>query len=147
MFPDFYSGEDAGYYCLKAAAECHQAFAAYYRECRRYFNSVLRGIGLGVGIDYGRVEVANLDGGLTAVGAAVVYACRMSHAPAGRTYINQPADQLLRDRYRDDYAAVETTLHVKSEGKTVAYAPTIDLQHIEPARPAWAWELIRSTST
>lgn len=81
FFPDFYSGEDAGYYAMTAAARCHKAFEEHYARSRTFFTSVLKDTGLGIGIDYGQVHLVQVAGGLTVVGAPVVYACRMGEHP------------------------------------------------------------------
>jgi hypothetical protein len=61
FFPDFYSGEDAGYYVLDVAVRCHQAFNEIYKDFRSSFISVLKDIGLGIGIDYGEVHYRTLS--------------------------------------------------------------------------------------
>jgi adenylate cyclase len=81
FFPDFYSGDDAAYYTIAAADKCHATFTDHYQRFRRSFSSILTGIGLGIGIDYGPVHLVQMAGGLTVVGAPVVYACRLSAAP------------------------------------------------------------------
>jgi class 3 adenylate cyclase len=85
FFPEFYSGPEAASYAIATADKCHAAFARHYRTFRKSFTSVLTEIGLGIGIDYGSVHLVQLGRGLTVVGTAVVYACRLSGAPAGGT--------------------------------------------------------------
>jgi hypothetical protein len=51
-YPDFYSGDDAGYYALNSAALCHQAFKDTYKAFRNSFTSILKDAGLGIGIYY-----------------------------------------------------------------------------------------------
>ena len=59
----------------------------HLRSCRR---------GLGIGIDYGTVALVDSFASLTVVGPAVVYACRFTFSPAGKTYLNEQAYRALR---------------------------------------------------
>ncbi len=61
FFPDFYSGPDAIYYALKAAEDCHEEFCQHYKESRRCFLAVLNDVGLGIGIDYGKAYLADVN--------------------------------------------------------------------------------------
>src|SRR5262249_2842053 len=74
FFPEFFTGDDAGYWVVKAANECHRAFELRYREFRSSFSTILIEVGLGIGIDYGTVHLVQMAGGLTVVGSPVVYA-------------------------------------------------------------------------
>src|ERR1700730_4336105 len=56
FFPEFYSGSDAGYFALRAAPTCHKVFASHYEKHRHCFISVLKELGLGIGLDYGQVQ-------------------------------------------------------------------------------------------
>ncbi len=91
LFPEFFSGKDAGYYALAAADACHATFEKHYRAHRNSFRSVLKDVGLGIGVDYGECHLVLVAGNLTIVGSPVVYACRLGGAPAGLTLLNQPA--------------------------------------------------------
>ena len=137
FFPDFFSGPDAGYFVLKAAQQCHAAFRARYKEHRSSFTPVLNDVGLGIGIDHGNVSLLHLPHGLAVVGGAVVYACRLSGAPSGRTYVNQPAFDIVTSRYGDACAAAETALEVKHEGRILCHE--VELQAItrQISAPAW----------
>ncbi len=68
---------------LRAAKDCHAAFKACYKEHRSSFTPVLNDVGLGIGIDYGSINLLHLPHGLAIVGGAVVYACRLAGAPPG----------------------------------------------------------------
>src|SRR5205823_4548279 len=57
FFPDFYSGQDAAYLVVRAAAVCHLVFDEQYRRHRHCFNCVLKDAGLGIGIDFGSVAM------------------------------------------------------------------------------------------
>lgn len=100
FFPDFYSGEDAIYYALKTAAEAHQLFQIEYTKYYNSFTVVRADVGLGIGIDYGETCLTSISNDLTVVGIPVVYACRLSSAPANHTYLNQSAFEVISEKYR-----------------------------------------------
>jgi class 3 adenylate cyclase len=137
IFPLFYSGKDAGYLAITAAAECHQAFSEHFRASRKCFNSALADIGLGIGIDFGKVRMVEISSDLTVVGAPVVYACRMGGAPFGNIYLNVPAYELVigRDRAYFDFEEVE--LPVKHEGSMQAHKVTTNGKLKSVDIPQW----------
>jgi class 3 adenylate cyclase len=137
FFPDKFSGEDAAYHAIKAAAESHRIFDRIYKSSRRSFSSVLKGVGLGIGIDFGRVRLLKVAEGLTVVGAPVAYACRLSGAPAGRTLLNQPALDMVEERYRRYVNIEETSIEIKHEGEIVAYDASTNHVAFSPILPAW----------
>lgn len=139
FFPDFYSGSDAGYYAVKAAAECHQIFKAHYEQHRNSFISILLDTGLGIGIDFGKVQIVEVAGDISVVGSPVVYACRMAGANAGETYTNYPAYEALFEKYDHlDFEMKE--LLIKHEGRTLAYGVHSNGKRYEPSIPAWCSE-------
>lgn len=137
FFPDFYSGEDAGFFAMRAANSCHEVFTNLYRNSRHCFVSILKEIGLGVGIDYGNVQIVQIGGDFTVVGTPVVYACRMGSAEPGRTYVNQPAFEMLFDRYSAVCDFDPQELPIKHEGKTLAYSVEFNGKVFNPAAPVW----------
>lgn len=137
FFPDGFSGEDAPYSVVKAASECHDIFQRIYKANRGSFTSVLTGIGLGIGIDYGLVRLLRVAEGLTVVGVPVVYACRMSGANPGHTLINQPAYEVIGSKFGKHVALSETTLDIKHEGEVLAYDAKLSNERYEPALPSW----------
>ena len=138
FFPDFYSGKDSGYWVIKAAHACHDAFRARYKEFRSSFTTVLTNVGLGIGIDHGPAHLVQMAGGLTVVGAPVVYACRMGGAPAGMTLLNQPAYEQISRQFSHYCFLRETELDFKHEGSTLAYAVELSKVAYDPAKPDWA---------
>jgi adenylate cyclase len=138
FFPDFYSGGDAGYWVIKAAHQCHESFSTRYKEFRSSFTTVLTSVGLGIGIDYGPAHLVQMAGGLTVVGAPVVYACRMAGAPAGSTFLNQLAYERISERYSPYCFLRETELDLKHEGPTLAYSVELSKGTYEPHPPEWA---------
>jgi class 3 adenylate cyclase len=140
FFPDFYSGADAGYYAVAAADRCHASFREHYQRFRRSFSSVLTGIGLGIGVDYGSVHLVQMAGGLTVVGAPVVYACRLSGAPPGVTLVNQPAYEVISDGFGATCFIDETTIEIKHEGGMLAYEVRLNGRQYEPNLPSWRRE-------
>ena len=101
FFPDFYTGPDAGYYALACADEMHRIFEEFYTGSRNCFTAVLKDVWLGIGLDRGETHLVYLVEGLTVLGTPVVYACRMSGAPAGTTFLNQPAFEPIDEKYND----------------------------------------------
>jgi class 3 adenylate cyclase len=137
FFPDFYSGEDAGFWAIRTAATCHLIFKEEYHKHRSCFSSVLSDVGLGIGIDFGAVNLFSLWGGLTVVGAPVVYACRMAAAPAGTTLLNQPAYEQALEKYSAFCKFRERSIDVKGEGPTVTYEVELSGKAYEPIAPDW----------
>jgi class 3 adenylate cyclase len=137
VFPEFFSGDDAGFRVINTAIRCHQIFEEIYNENRNCFVAVLKDAGLGIGIDYGDIHIVNIGGEFTVVGIPVVYACRMSGAPAYQTLLNQPAYEQLLDKYPVfDFA--EDEIDVKHEGRTVVYKVSQNNKTYEPSLPSWA---------
>jgi class 3 adenylate cyclase len=141
FFPEFYSGQDSGFYAVKAALECHDVFRRHYKSSRTSFTSVLTEVGLGIGIDYGQTHLLRMADGLTVVGQPVVYACRLGAAPRGKTYLNQPAYEKVCGRPNSAFLFAEETLDIKHEGSILAYSVAFSGNQAEPALPAWTHEV------
>lgn len=122
FFPDFYSGADAGYSVVAAADAAHTLFRSHYDSNRQCFFSIIKDVGLGIGIDEGTVNLVQVGDGLTVVGTPVVYACRMGAAPAGMTLLNQPAYEKIFESFSEVCTFAETELDVKHEGRHLAYS-------------------------
>jgi len=137
FFPDFFSGDDAGFRVVSAADMCHKVFNDRYREFRGSFISVLKDVGLGIGIDYGSVHLVQMANGLTVVGAPVVYACRMAGAPSGKTLLNQPAYEKISGSFSGHCFFAETALDLKHEGMTLSYEVSLNGKEYEPQAPSW----------
>lgn len=137
FFPEFYSGRDAAYLAVSAADKCHEAFNEHYHAFRKSFTSILIDIGLGIGIDYGSVHLVQMAGGLTVVGAPVVYACRLSGGPAGKTFVNQPAYEIISDRFGAYCFVDETIIDIKHEGRMLAYEARLNGRGYALTRPGW----------
>ena len=136
-FPEFFSGPDAGYRAISTAHKAHLIFAKRYKQHRRSFFTILTDVGLGIGIDYGNVRFMRIAGDLTVVGAPVVYAARMSSAPAGKSVLNQPAYEKISTRYRAFCSMSETELDIKHEGRVLAYEVRLKKRVFTPAAPPW----------
>jgi class 3 adenylate cyclase len=137
FFPEFFSGRDAGYLALRAASECHEVFSSVYKTHRHCFSAVLTDTGLGIGLDYGAVQLVQIGGDFTVVGTPVVYACRMSGATAGRTFVNQPAFEQLFELFSEYCDFEETELEIKHEGKTLAHKARLNGKPYEHVQPEW----------
>jgi len=137
FFPDFYIGKDAGFRAISMAQQCQDAFTSAYTRFRSSFTTVLNDVGLGIGIDYGEVNLLQVAGGLTVVGSPVVYACRLSNAPAGHIYVNQCAFEEVSARYGSSCYSNEVALEVKHEGAVLCYDVELTKRDFEPAIPDW----------
>lgn len=137
FFPDFYSGDDAAFLAVSAADRCHTTFNSHYHNSRKSFTSILTDIGLGIGIDFGRVHLVQVAGGLTVVGAPVVYACRLSQAPSGLTLANQPAYEVISERCGGSCFTAERELEIKHEGRMLAYEVKLNSRPYTPSVPSW----------
>lgn len=140
FFPDFYSGPDAAYLALLAADRSHAAFNELYRQSRGVFNSILKDTGLGIGIDYGQVHLVQMAGGLTVVGAPVVYACRFGGAPPGCTLANHAAYEQILARNAEHVMVREAEIEIKHDGPTLAYDVRLNGREFSPAPPGWLKE-------
>lgn len=137
FFPLKYTGEDAGYFAIRAAAECHAIFTRQYKIHRHCFTSILADVGLGIGIDYGETHLVSLWGGLTVVGEPVVYACRLGGASAGQTLVDQEAYEITYDKYKACCTFGETVLPTKSDGNLIVYRVQLYETLQNPSPPPW----------
>jgi len=137
FFPEFYSGGDAVCRAARVALNCHTRFKALYKDCRPLFKSVLNDTGLGIGIDFGDVCLFNVGDGLTVVGEPVVYACRFSVEGTCTTTVNQPAFEMLREKYGDAFSFIEKNVEVKNEGNFLGYQMTGVSRKIPLQAPSW----------
>jgi hypothetical protein len=137
FFPEFYSGKDAGYLALLAPQLCQEKFNELYKQFRGSFSTVLRDVGLGIGIDYGPVHLLRVAGGLTVVGSPVVYACRLSGAPPGQIFLNQPASEEILSKYGGLCYSDEVDLEIKHEGTVLAYNVKLTRKDFKPVEPEW----------
>ncbi len=137
FFPEFFAGEDAGFYAIAVADRCHRIFREKYREFRNSFTSVLNNVGLGIGIDYGPTHLVKMAGGLTVVGVPVVYACRMGGAPPEITLLNQPAYEKISEQFSACCSFQETELDIKHEGSMLAYEVRLYGKQYTPRVPTW----------
>jgi len=143
FFPYFYSGPDAIFYALKSADESHEVFKKHYDEHRHCFSTVLKDVGLGIGIDCGDAYLTTINNELTIVGEPVVYACRFSAVEHGKTILNQPAYEEVKLMYQDHCQLRESEINVKHEGPAYAYlVDSINYQALEISPPNWD-ELIK----
>src|SRR5690606_27863700 len=122
FFPKFYSGDYAILLALLAAEECHKVFKEHYSYNRNKFTVHIKNVGLGIGIDYGKVSIANTPSELTVVGRPVVYACRFSGAKAGDTLLNLEALEQIEELYHPMIKDIEESeIDIKNEGIATAF--------------------------
>jgi class 3 adenylate cyclase len=137
FFPDFFSGKDALYFALKTAAEAHQLFQIEYSKSYRNFSVVRADVGLGIGIDFGDTCLTSISSDLTVVGIPVVYACRLSSAPANHTYLNQSAFEVVEDKYSPYYKKSIQSVNFKNQGSMITYDIDLNFDAIKPENPDW----------
>lgn len=136
-YPEKYSGQDALFYSIQSAKQCHDFFNKHYEKYLINFNSALD-TGLGIGIDFGDVNLLMVLGGLTIIGDSVVYACRMSDTAANTTSLNYPAFHRARERY-GEYIEFEMKIeNLKNEGLTRTYKLSSFVKEYTPIKPVWA---------
>ena len=131
-FPLFYSGEDVVEKCCITSKLCHDFFLTYYKSNRSKFKISLK-TGLGIGIDYDAAKLVRINDEPTIVGVPVVYACRLSNAPSGHTYINQSAYEILRGK---DIKLNEIDVELKNQGIVTVY-DLVELGIANIKRPTW----------
>ena len=146
-FPVNYSGQDAGLRVANAANECHKIFAEHYKESRKYFTSVLNDVGLGIGVDFGKITIVKMHVELTIVGTPVVYACRLGGADAGETLVNQPAYEVLMEKFSECVDFTETSIHFKHEGNMLAYKIERNSKKRSLEDPTWLLENVEDAKT
>ncbi len=137
FFPNFYSGKDSYYYALKSANDCHYFFQKHYEESRTCFTTILKDIGLGIGIDSGLVNLAKINNELTVVGTPVVYACRLSGTDPGITLVNQSAMETISNLYSKHIRIEDSEIPIKHEGRVLGYLIDLNFKAIEPEIPDW----------
>ena len=138
FFPEFYSGTDAGYYAMTVADACHRVFAEHYRAHYSSFHTVIKDVGLGIGVDYGEIHLINIGQELAIVGTPVVYACRMAGTSARTTLVNQQAYEPLHEKYSLYCSFTEGEIDVKHEGAHLGYhAHLSQNSSYTPTQPAW----------
>ena len=137
FFPDFYSGEDAAYCAIKAAAECHYFFSNHYKKNRSCFTVIMRDIGLCIGIDFGATQLVNVQDWLTPIGTPVVYACRLSGAEAGYTLLAQQAHDEASQKFGRFINLREYEQPFKHQGTVIAYAVSLAEKAPKIKPPDW----------
>lgn len=136
-FPEFFSGPDAGYRAISAAHQAHLVFTKRYKQHRSSFFTVLRDIGLGIGIDYGNIRFMRIAGDLTVVGAPVVNAARLSSAPVGKTVLNQQAHERIASHYGAFCSTSEMELDIKHQGRVLVHEVKLKKLSFVPSDPPW----------
>lgn len=147
FFPNFYTGPDAGFRVVSAADRCHRAFTEHYKAHRRSFKTVIKDIGLGIGIDYGETNLVGVGQELTIVGAPVVYSCRMAGTRAGATLVNQPAFEEIFERFSAYCSFDEGEIEVKLEGTLIGHFTKLNGKPYTPRQPKWREYAVPSASS
>ena len=85
---------------LELSKKFHDIFTEEYKKELKdnLFAVDLKDIGIGIGIDYGLVNYSVENNNLYAMGFPIIYACRLSCAPAYHTYYNVNAlNQIINE--------------------------------------------------
>lgn len=137
FFPDFFSGDDALLFALKTASDCHKTFIDHFNQYMDFFSLDLEQTGLGIGLDNGKISLATINGDLSIVGAPVVYACRYSAAPAGKTFLTESAYTLAKDTPEAGLRFSQVQLNIKHEGTADAYEVVSEGDFSSAKKPDW----------
>lgn len=137
FFPDFMCRPNPGLRAVSSAYKCHSVFNDIYRENYDKFSTVILDTGLGIGLDYGECTIIEMNGQLTVVGEPVVYACRLSGAPAGSVYANHPAYRHLLSQNSEYLEFDERELDFKHEGRMRAYNIRLNERRPDLDEPNW----------
>lgn len=99
--------------------ECNNIFSIEYKKNldSNLFPIEYKDIGLGIGVDYGRVNYSFLNNTFYAVGVPVVYACRLSSAPAHSVYLNIGAHLKIQSKNFK-----KESINIKHEGLINVYS-------------------------
>jgi len=137
FFPDFYSGDDAFLFALRAASCCHQIFVDHFDQYSEFFSVDMTQTGLGIGIDSGKISLTTINGDLSIVGAPVVYACRYSAAPAGKTFLTEDAYVIAKDIPGTSMHFAAVSVNIKHKGDFPAYEITSEGDFSSLQKPDW----------
>jgi class 3 adenylate cyclase len=146
FFSDGLCGSVAELYALNASAFCHSEFL----KVLNYHSPTLFGAerprtGLGIGLAYGEIQFVEISKQKTIVGEAVVWACRLSGCPAGRTYLTRESMMRVRTRYPQLGANFRTVQQlVKPKGRRAVgwwRGDLRDFPELELLAPEWYLEL------
>src|SRR5690554_1021423 len=121
FFPKFFSGDHALLFALKTAIECHKIFEDHYNEYEFSFEMYNNEVGLGIGIECGKVAIVNNGVELTVVGTPVVYACRLAGAPSGETFLGLKAMKDIQDNFDHLVEVEKDKLSIKHDGTIRVY--------------------------
>ncbi len=146
FFPSFYSGKDHVYLALMFAESCHKLFQRIYDSHLDKFSVVKAGEGLGIGIDVGDTYLTFVNNEPTVIGTSVVYACRLSGAPCGTTYINQQVFEVIKKKYPDNFVVTPCEMEFKGQGKMRVYE-CVSSEKLDPIPlPGWATDEVKETN-
>jgi len=111
-----------------------------YKDNYNLFSVVRADIGLGIGVDIGQTCLALINGDFTVVGSPVVYACRLSSAPANHTLLNQNAFEKISERYSPHFNYDILKIPFKNQGIMITYDARLNIDAVTPEKPDWEIE-------
>ena len=109
--------------CIKCSVELHNNFKTVYSHYLKKGNFILdvSGAGIGIGIDYGKVFFRIINHEFFAIGLSVVHACRLSGAPAYKTYFNTKAYHKVTNEENCLYKFEKQSLDIKGKEEINIY--------------------------
>lgn len=139
FFPKFYSSKNSIILAQKTAIEAHAIFNEIYNKYSSSFSLLLSDVGLGIGIDFGKLHIYESPSELSVVGKPVVYACRFSSTKAYTTLNNQGALNELKALIGSEKIKIETVqINIKNKGNCQGFIIDIDPQSFKIDPPEWA---------
>lgn len=136
-FPNFYSGDDAGLYCVRASHRCHQMFKDVLKSYKDTFQILPKDIGFGIGIDYGDISMyrgKETNEELIVIGSPVVYACRLSSVKANHTAVNIQAKKEIENLLRtSEQNNLKDILDFKDASINIKHDEEIDIYYLRLA--------------
>lgn len=139
-FTKEFSGRDAAFRVLSTVQSCHAIFQRHYRDKRDAFSVSYKDVGLGIGVDFGKISLLRVTDEPTVIGVPVVYACRLAGAPAGDSYFNHSALTELLQRCPKAFRAEEIEFTIKHEGSVLCYRVALTDSSFQPESPEWLVE-------
>lgn len=138
FFPKFYSSDYSIIFAQKTAIEAHELFSKIYKKYSDSFDLILSDVGLGIGIDFGKVYMYESPSELSIVGKPVVYACRFSSTKSYTTLNNQGALKEIKNCLKpEDFEVSKELIEIKNKGICQGYIIEIDYSKINFKLPDW----------
>ena len=108
--------------CTECSKALHRNFRKIYKQNLKKLKLDFSSTGIGIGVDYGRVYFKISKDQLFAIGESVNYACRLSCAPAYKTYFNIRAYiEIIRKHMYSHHTFTKKEINIREKGKIFIY--------------------------